>query len=747
MKIDFAKLKQELHAYYFSHTLKQWNDEKPMAPLYRKFEAAAEPGISAIELKTRMFEIMADWFVPVIFPHSPFFSEMGLKPAESYGTHSAGKWIVGRNYHLLNEVDPQLAREVFEAKADAYHECGSFPDLDHHVFPCGNVIQNGLEFYYSKALTLSEQFTEPKQKEFCHCCARALLAVRKIARKFAEAAKSMLASASDDASIECLRLMAESGDIPWRPCHTFHEGLLTLWFTYEVMGSTEGLALGVLGRPDFLLIDLYRNDIASGRITKESAADLIGAFMLYLDNKEDFSKNMNDMFIFAERCGSLVLGGCDAHGNPVYNELTELFLTVHRDMKLVYPKLQVRFCSNTPKVQFDLINQELLAGRCTMGIVNDSAVVKAQVKAGKRLEDARDYVTGGCWEVTCEGNEHSAGAMCYYSLAKAMNLSVLPDPDSEKRTGEHFVDACQAQDFDSFWQIVMDNTIRSVRKMCYAIGKCGSKTDQVVPAPFFSACLNDCLDNGKDYNAGGGRYNPHGVPFCGLATFMNSMLAVKHLCFERKLVSLKELQNALRADWKGFEYLQAAAKNVPMFLGDGLKSTCDLTQKTLDQLSACLNDLRTERGGRFQPALYSYNWGILGQYTKKIGPTPDGRSFGAYVSQGLAPSHLHSADALTTMINTCRMLDLSEFSAGSVLTVSVSKNKLTSDILFGLEKAFLETGVEMLQLNCLNRAELDDAVIHPEQHQDLIVRLYGYSARFVKLAPEQQKEFIERNIY
>ena len=184
-----------------------------------------------------------------------------------------------------------------------------------------------------------------------------------------------------------------------------------------------------------------------------------------------------------------------------------------------------------------------------------------------------------------------------------------------------------------------------------------------------------------------------------------------------------------------------------MFLGDGLKSTCDLTQKTLDQLSACLNDLRTERGGRFQPALYSYNWGILGQYTKKIGPTPDGRSFGAYVSQGLAPSHLHSADALTTMINTCRMLDLSEFSAGSVLTVSVSKNKLTSDILFGLEKAFLETGVEMLQLNCLNRAELDDAVIHPEQHQDLIVRLYGYSARFVKLAPEQQKEFIERNIY
>ena len=746
MKIDFEKLKQELHEYYFSHSLKQWNEERPMEPLYREFEYASE-GISTIELKTRMFEIMADWFTPVIFPHSPFFSEMGLKPAESYGTISAGKWIVKRNYHLLNEVDPQLAKEVFAAKEDAYHECDRFPDLDHHAFPCGNVIQNGLEFYYSKAMALSEKFTDPKQKEFCLCCARALLAVRKIACRFADSAKSMLDSASDEAARDCLKLMAESYDIPWRPCRTFHEGLLAMWFAYEVMGSTEGLALGVLGRPDFLLIDLYRNDIASGRITKEFAADLVGAFMMYLDNKEDFSKKLNDMFIFAERCGTLVLGGCDTHGKPVFNELTELFLTVHRDMKLVYPKLQVRFCDNTPKTQFDLINQELLAGRSTMGIVNDNAVIKAQVKAGKRLEDARDYVTGGCWEVTCEGNEHSAGAMCYYSLAKAMNLSVLPDPDSEKRTGEHFEDACHAKDFESFWHIVMENTIRSVRKMCYAIGKCGAMTDQVVPAPFFSSCLNDCLDNGKDYNAGGGRYNPHGVPFCGLATFMNSLLAVKYLCFDQNLFSLKDLQNALRANWKGFEEFQIAAKKVPLYLGDGLKSTCDLTQKTLDQLSGCLKDLKTERGGRFQPALYSYNWGILGNYAKKIGPTPDGRSFGEYVSQGLAPSHIHSADALTTVFNTCRMLDLSEFSAGSILTVSVSKKHLTSDILFGLEKAFFDTGVEMLQLNCLNREELDDAIIHPENHQDLIVRLYGYSARFVNLAPEQQKEFIERTVY
>ncbi|MPN47037.1 Autonomous glycyl radical cofactor [bioreactor metagenome] len=82
-----------------------------------------------------------------------------------------------------------------------------------------------------------------------------------------------------------------------------------------------------------------------------------------------------------------------------------------------------------------------------------------------------------------------------------------------------------------------------------------------------------------------------------------------------------------------------------------------------------------------------------------------------------------------------------------MLTVSLTRNGLDRDILAALEQAFLETGVEMLQLNCVNPDELRDAVEHPEAHPDLVVRLYGYSARFAKLAPEQQQEFISRQLY
>ena len=105
------------------------------------------------------------------------------------------------------------------------------------------------------------------------------------------------------------------------------------------------------------------------------------------------------------------------------------------------------------------------------------------------------------------------------------------------------------------------------------------------------------------------------------------------------------------------------------------------------------------------------------------------------------------AEAVSSVINNCKNLDLSAFSAGSVVTLSLTSQGMTLKTLAALERAFLETDVEMLQINCLSREELEDAMKHPEAHYNLIVRLYGLSSRFVKLAPSQQKEFIERHIY
>ena len=747
--LDTVKLRKELNDYYFANTQAAWREKQPLRELFAELDryAADHPDLSALRLKTAQVSILADRFTPVVFRHSPFPSEMGLKYAESYGNDGAGTWMRSRRSHLFSDFDPVGLKQYYESSKARVFESWTYHDFDHHVFPCANVIENGLVFFYDKAVRLAAESVDPERKEFLGCAAECLLSVKRIAEKFAAAAAELLPDAKDAAEKFCLARLAAAGDVPWRKPATFYEGLLTIWFLYEVTPCIEGIAMGVIGHPDRILANLYRADLEAGRIDRREAYELIAAFLCYLDSKDDFSKNLAELPIFGERCGALVLGGCHADGTPVWNELTELFLDVHHDLGLVYPKLQVRFGKNTPREQYDRVNREFLCGRNTIGIVSDEAVIPAQLREGKLLADVRNYVVGGCWEVTAEGCEHSAGANCYYNLAKAMNLSMLPDPALEANAGEHFDPATEAASFDEFYRIVMDNTVRSIRKMCSAIGRGGKITPQVLPAPFFSACMNDCLDNGRDYTAGGGRYNPHGLPLSGFATFLNSMLAVRHTCFETGRHSLAEIAAAMRADWQNAEPLRRELTAVPRHFGDGNAETTAFAQKVLDTLADCARDIEDERGGKFQPALYNYHWTILGDYAKGTGPTPDGRTGGSYVSQDVNPSRLTPADDLTTVFNTCRKLDLVKFSAGSVLTVSLTRNGLTPDLLAALEQAFLETGVEMLQLNCVNPDELRDAVEHPEAHRDLIVRLYGYSARFTKLAPAQQREFISRQVY
>lgn len=749
---DIQALRNELNEYYFANSYAIWRETNPMHGIFERLDqyAEAHPQASVLELKTTQISMLAECFSPVVFRHSPFPSEMGLKSAEDYGSlpFAAGKWLRARNLHLLWDADPQLARQFTESRKACICETSSYyVDLDHHCFPCTNVLEKGLSHFYDKAIRLASEARDPEAKQFRECAAQCLLAVKKIAERFAAAAADLLPEAGDEVERYCLSHLAAAGDVPWRKPATFYEGLLTIWFLHEITPSIEGVAMGVIGHPDRMLYGLYQADLAAGRIDRQEAYDLISCFLCYLDNKQDFSKNLKDLPIFGEQCGALILGGCDEEGSPVCNELTELFLDAHHDLGLAYPKMQVRFCKDSPRALYDRFNREFLCGRNTLGFVNDEAVIRAQCLEGKRLEDVRKYVVGGCWEVTAEGCEHSAGANCYYNLAKAMNLSLVPDPALEANAGESFMPADGAGSFDEFYDIVMDNTTRSIRKMCAAIGKGGRGLSEAFPVPFLSSCMSDCLEKGRDYTAGGGRYNPHGLPFAGFATFLNSLLAVKHVCFVEKRHSLAEIAGAVRNNWENAEALRQELMAVPHHFGDGCEETTVFAQRVLDALATCTADIEDERGGRFQPALYNYHWTILGEWAKGTGATPDGRMDGGYVSQGMTPTRLTKADDVTTIFNACRLLDLSRFSAGSVLTLSLVRNGLDLDRLAALERNVLETGVEMFQMNCVNTGELEDAIRHPDAHRELIVRLYGYSAHFTKLAPQQQQEFVSRQLH
>ena len=441
--------------------------------------------------------------------------------------------------------------------------------------------------------------------------------------------------------------------------------------------------------------------------------------------------------------GTLILGGCDAQGNTVCNEITYMVLKAHYELKMLYPKIHCRISRNSPQEYLDAVNQDFLRGRNVISLLNDDGIIPAQIKAGKRPEDARCYVAGGCWEVIVEGCEHSAGANCYFNLARIMDMSVVKDCKTEEETGIVCSGIKDAGSFEEVYRIVLDNIIRALRQMGNSIGHCGKVWNQVNPSPLFSACLAGCLEQRRDYTAGSGRYNPHGMPLTNFAVLADSLLAIKNICFDRKTHSLKEIIKAVQTNWQGYETLRAEVLTAPHF-GDDSPESNDIVKRIADDIFQATRDLKNERGGPFQLGFYSYRDVI--DWAKVTRATPDGRRLGDYLSQGLTPSRYRHSD-ITSLINNAASIDLTKYPANSVVTISLPLGKIDQASLAGLERSFAASGIGMLQLNCVNQSDLLDAQIHPERHRDLIVRLYGYSARFINLNQEMQDEFICRSIY
>jgi len=747
--MSINSLRDELRAYYYEHSFSALGGEDYRPPLFDVLDdyAASHPGLSPVQLKAAQYELIADNFRPVVFRNSPFYSEMGVKVAEYDGVPGlgAGGWLFKRNAHLFRDADPADHDRYLAANRHGIHLAyGPYADYDHHCFPYSNVLANGLEQIHRQAEAALSQCGNREETEFVECARRGLLAVRKIAVKFAEAALAALVETRDPLQRRFLGMIAETAsEVPWRRPETFYEGLSTIWFLHEVCASIEGIGMSVVGHLDRMLGELYRRDLEAGRLTPDDAFDLLCRFMVYTDCKFDPTQPVEASYNKQEQGEVVVLGGCDQGGLEICNDLTFMVLRAHRELKMLYPKIHCRITRHSRQDYLDAINRDFVSGRNVIALLNDEGLIPAQVKAGKHLQDARRYVAGGCWEIMLEGYEHSAGANCYFNLLRIMDMTIHQGPETaDAGVVCDRIDA--AEGFDDVYRIVLGNVIRAIRQMCTTMAENGSIWPDVSPAPFFSACLDNCLAERRDYTAGGGRYNPHGLPLGAFAAFVDCLLVIRTLCFENGDHSLADLLAAVRANWEGREALRAKVLTMPHF-GDNTPASNALARRVLNDIYENTRDLENERGGPFQLGLYIYReiiyWGKLTR------ATPDGRRAGDVLTQGVTPSRLHRTPEITSTVNSGGALDLTTCPANSVLTISLPLGGVSLQTLGHLERAFAASGIGMLQMNCIDREQLLDAREHPERHQDLIVRLYGYSARFIRLTSDMQDEFIARNLY
>ena len=748
--------KNSMASYYQKMTLKDGrladdacNDRffKIQNTLFDEMDAfyKENPDTPTILLKSRLHTLMARYFEPVIFSCNPFFFEMGMREADSWGISNInpGTWLhkrIREKIHTKHPIVPELEtrfKPVFDLEQLGLCSADSSFDGDHHTLGYTNMFKYGLNGLIKQTKEQIDSFDEGSDKYyFCLAAIESCQAVISIAEKFAEVATDMLAQCNDEKEKHYLGMMAGSAKyIPANPPRTFYEGLAFLLFTREIASTLEAIGVSQLGHVDRLLGPLYEADIAAGRITEEEARELIGIWMLHTDIKFDLEHNS-----WPETSTCIQLGGCDENGTPVFNTATRMFMEEHHKLGLINPKLNCRYSSGSSDEYLKAAGEIMLKGHNNFVMINDEIIIPGLMKSGVDEKDARLYVNGGCQETMIEGFGHTEGVAFYASMPRVLDLFLQGD-------GGAFVKAKAEYDsFDAFYADFMDALKGFFYKMIDWRNTRQQYYKQLTVAPFFSATQTGCIENGMDYSHGGAKYNFSTISLIGLGTLVDSLYAVKTLVFDQKKVTLDELGSILKNNWESNELLQRLAVALPKY-GHNDKDADAMAAKFLSDFTGMLNVKTNERGGTYIPSLFVYYH--FETFARCLRATPDGRKAYELISAGAAPGNLRPIKDVTTPVKSMQNVDFTMCGGGSaVLDVKLPLSKsMNAELFTAFIRACGNYHCPTIQPNVVSQEELLDAKLHPENHKNLIVRICGLSAYFVALTNEVQDEIIARNMY
>ena len=268
-----------------------------------------------------------------------------------------------------------------------------------------------------------------------------------------------------------------------------------------------------------------------------------------------------------------------------------------------------------------------------------------------------------------------------------------------------------------------------------------------LPDPILSALTNGAVIRGKDVKAGGAKYNYTGISFVGIGTVTDSLAAIKELVFNKKSCTLPEMIEWTKADFEGYDpQRQMILNRVPKY-GNDVPWVDAIAHDVAELFAGALSEYHTYRGGIFGCGLHSENHHIIEGLM--VAATPDGRKAGERFSTGCGPTSGMDQNGPTATLHSLTSIDYSGIITGSSANMRFNPGLFkTADGVkqfAALLKAYFKLGGQHLQISVADAETLRDAQKHPQNYQDLIVRVVGYSARFVDLTLPLQEEIILRS--
>jgi len=677
-------------------------------------------------LKASLHEVFAENCRIKLFGCSPFFFEMSTgRPRGTWGglQSRAGTFLDEKTAHLW--LHPYSA-DVSEDNRNGYFWGWRPTGIDHHCLGYDRILTDGFLKIKEDAQQKMTESCEEQKNDFYTAVIRSIDALLLIEKRFADKALEMSEAADDpDEKAHYSRIADAAERVPQKPPRSFYEALCAIFFCREIISSIEGIGVSTFGQVDRMLYPYYEADVKAGKITREDAFELISMLLAYTDERFTMWTDHH------ETSTTMILGGCDADGNTVYNEVTRIILDAVREGRYIGTKINCRISSAHPREFFEKIAEIQLENLPVIVMENDDVIIPARVRQGQAAEDCRLYVSGGCHEVVLANTEVNTRADSWISLPRILL-------DTIKRS--------EAETFDAFYAEFICDASAYYDRIVRVKNQYEQYWGVSNPLPLYSATITGCLETGRDVTEGGAKYSSTALSMVGAATVIDSLYSIRHLVYEKKMLTLRELSEILASDYSSNEPLrQYIINKIPKY-GTNSPEADGFAAKFLSDLSDAVDGRINARGGKYLPAFYPHD--IFRPLGYSCGATPDGRHAGVPLSRGCSPSEFIDTDTPIDVIHSLGGIDFTKYSDSfcAEMTLPYMDKSYGVNVLCSIIEAFLEQGGSSLQFNLLDRKLLLEAQKHPEQHRDIVVRVCGYSEVFVLLDQHQQSEVLSRAV-
>ncbi|HOX27626.1 MAG TPA: pyruvate formate lyase family protein [bacterium] len=549
--------------------------------------------------------------------------------------------------------------------------------------------------------------------------------------------------------------------VPRNPARTLDEAVNSIWMAWTALhaeNTNAGLSLGRLDQwlQPFFAAEISKIEEPAARAEYvKKAIELIGCFYMRCTDHLPLIPDIgNFLFGGSSSDQAITLGGVTPDGKSAVNDMTYIFLKVTEMLGIRDPNVNARY---NPDVNSDAYLKRLcevnLITSATPSMHNDKAVEASLQEFGYPAEHLHDWSATGCVEPTISGRHigHTNCMMMNMVAALEMALNNGRHPlmawNLGPKTG--IIEEGAFPTFDSFFDAFAAQFGFLIDQSCEYNNKLGEAHSVIRPTPLLSSFIDGTRQSGKDVTKGGALYNSSGAACIGLADVTDSLMAIKKLVYEDKKTTFADLKRAVDSNFKENRELQQYIRTrLPKF-GSGDEEALEMAMRVAKFAHDRYGSHVNFRGGKYTSGFWSMSNHVA--FGCLSGALPSGREAGKPFTPGLTPQPFASDNLLDNINDVARLKP--EFMNNNIaFNVKVVPSASDShaqavDHIFSYVKTYFTLGGMQIQLNVVTSDTLRDAMAHPENYKNLLVRISGYNAYFVTLNRDMQLELIERAEY